>query len=841
MKMKLFDRSWRHGATILAALLAAVLTRPVDAQQQVMVEKTGSNALEEVVVTAQYRKENLQQTPIAISVLSSDEIQQREFTESYQIGYTVPNLSLRPAQAAFGNTMTAYIRGIGQNDFDQAFEPGVGIYVDEVYQPFTLGTQMDLLDMDRVEVLRGPQGTLFGRGSIGGVIRYISKRPEGTDTGYAQLTTGSYRRVDVRAGYDFKLADNIFARVAGVSKNSNGYQNVYDFACLYPSLAGTLPVRDPSKGRHCKSGTQGGIDTQGLRGTVRWIFNDAVEATFNVDYEHDTSEAKADSLIAIQYPTDLSGNVIPTSGYALWNSEYAMHVPTTATPGQYYGFGIPYDNRFIPRTRFDTYATYNDPYAGTTFTPTSAMDKLGGSGTMEWKLTDKTMLTVVAAYTDLKSQISSDTDGSPMNLQMTGGQQDFYWSTEEARLTGQSWDKLNWTVGAFFYQSAAENYQAVSFPPILWGIFRNAVGLPAFVAASIIDGPGNVSVNTANIADSNSYAGFANGTYDITDKWRLTLGLRYSHDSKDVQFDNTFVQAPINISYHHTDWKAALDYQINSDTLIYGSAATGYRPPAYNPRPFTPAQAVQVGGEQATAYELGVKADMLQKTLRTNLAVFYTDYHDRIVPIGGTECVGPPANATDPGAIQDSNGNICFATTSLTSYEQLHGAHIDGAELEVTWRPIPPLTLSGSYGYTHWSSPDINNCDFNQDGKPDPGITCSNRPTYVPESNWNLTGTYEFTLANGGRLMPRVDVYGQTEICTSITSALSCAPGYALVDARLQYNTANSGWMIAVGGTNIGNKDYWLNTFDLTPFGQNTVEGQPGRPAEWYLTFSRNF
>ena len=105
-------------------------------------------------------------------------IQQRSFTQSYEIGYTVPNVSLRPAQAAFGNTMTAYIRGVGQNDFDQAFEPGVGIYVDDVYQPFTLGTQMDLLDMDRVEVLRGPQGTLFGRGSIGGVIRMISKQPD---------------------------------------------------------------------------------------------------------------------------------------------------------------------------------------------------------------------------------------------------------------------------------------------------------------------------------------------------------------------------------------------------------------------------------------------------------------------------------------------------------------------------------------------------------------------------------------------------------------------------------------------------------------------------------------
>ncbi len=832
-------------ATAWLAMLAA--PAPLLAQTQaVAVEKVGSEGLEEVVVTAQYRQEKLQDTPIAISVINADEIQQRSFTQSYEIGYTVPNVSLRPAQAAFGNAMTAYIRGVGQNDFDQAFEPGVGIYVDDVYQPFTLGTQMDLLDMDRVEVLRGPQGTLFGRGSIGGVIRMISKQPEGTETGYAELTTGSFRRVDVRAGYDFKLSDNIFARVAGVSKQSDGYQKVYDFACLHPAppggvspLAGYLPVRDPSLGRHCQTGTQGGESVTGMRGQLRWMFNDAVEANFALDYERDTSEAKADSLIAIQYPLDLSGHVIPTSGYALWNTEYAKHVPT---PTANWGFGIPYDNRFIPKTPFDTYATYNDPATGLTFNPTSGLDKLTGSGTLDWKLTDKMKLTAVAAYTSLHSQLSTDADASPMNLQTAGGQQDFYYSTEELRLSGNTWDRLDWTVGLFFYQGAAENYETVSFPPILWGIFRNAVGLPDFVAASIIDSPsGAYSVNTRNIADSNSEAAYGNAVFSITDKMHLTMGLRYSKDKKDVAFDNTFVAAPINIDFHHTDWKAGLDYKITDGVLVYGSAATGYRPPAYNPRPFTASQAVAVGNEEMTSYELGIKADMLGNTLRTNLAVFYSDYNKRIVPIGGTECVGPPANATDPGAVIDSNGKICFATTSLTNYEQLTGAHVQGAELEVAWRPVSALLLNATYGYTDWSSPDIDNCDFNQDGKPDPGITCSDRPTYVPKYNWSGSISYDFALSNGAKLTPRGDVYGQSEICSSIVSTLSCAAAYELINLRLQWTSPKGEWFAAVGGTNVANKTYYLNTFDLTPFGQNTVEGQPGRPAEWYLQFTRNF
>ena len=133
-------------------------------------------------MTAQYRAEPLQQTPIAITAISAEDIQARGFNNSSDIGYMVPNASLRPAQAAFGKTQTAFIRGVGQNDFNFAFEPGVGIYVDDVYYPTTMSSQFDLMDIADVEVLRGPQGTLFGRGSIGGAIKYTSKQPTGDNT-----------------------------------------------------------------------------------------------------------------------------------------------------------------------------------------------------------------------------------------------------------------------------------------------------------------------------------------------------------------------------------------------------------------------------------------------------------------------------------------------------------------------------------------------------------------------------------------------------------------------------------------------------------------------------------
>src|SRR5882672_9391698 len=546
-------------------------------------EQAASGVLEEIVVTAQFREEKLQETPIAITAITAQDIQERSFSNSYEIGYTVPNASFRPAQAAYGNTMTAYIRGVGQNDFDQAFEPGVGIYVDDVYQPFTLGTQMDLMDLDRVEVLRGPQGTLFGRGSIGGVMRLISKQPEGSNTGFIDLTTGSFNRVDLRAGYDFSISDNVFARVTGVSKQSTGYQKVIDFACENPTLAGNLPVRDPSRGRNCQLGTQGGTSVTGLRGQMRFVFSDNVDLNLSAEYDNDNSEAKADTLVDVIYPVDLSGNTIPTSSYMTWNTEYAQHVPTAAEP---WGFGIPYDSRFIPSNIYKTYATYNDPRSGLTFKPESGLEKEAYSAKFNAKLTDTMSLTAIGAYSVIRSQLTSDADASPMNLQVTGGQQDFRWSTGEVRLNWRAFDRMDWTFGAFYYSGSATNRQAVSFPPIPYGILRNTIGFPPALAVFCIESPpgacpipapifSNVSVNTQNIADSESYAGFIHTVTSLTDRLDMTLGVRYSDDKKDVAFDNSLVTAPINIKDNQFDWRVGLDFKINADVMTYVSAATG--------------------------------------------------------------------------------------------------------------------------------------------------------------------------------------------------------------------------------------------------------------------------
>jgi iron complex outermembrane receptor protein len=762
--------------------------------------------LEEVIVTAQYREESLQETPIAITVVTAEALEARAVSSAYEIAYAVPNASFRPAQAAYGNTMTAFMRGIGQNDFDFAFEPGVGIYVDDVYHPFTLGSSIELLDLERVEVLRGPQGTLFGRGSIGGAVRFVTKQPEGDNTGSIGVTVGEYDRVDMRASYDFGLTDNLFARVTGVSTSRGGYQDVIDFACAFPSQAGTLPVMPVNQGRGCKMGTQGGEDVLGARGTLRWVATDRFEASLTGEVINSDAEPRADTLT----------NVVVGS-------------PWSVNPA------VPYDTRFIPDSPYVSYATYSDPLSGLAFERRNSMEKWSVSGQASLRLTDDVTATLIGAHTDLTSTLVSDADGSPLNVQQTSGLQTVDFQTLELRLSGSALGRAEWTVGGFYYDGKSINDQIVSIPFL----------------SLILDGvaptdPSNPFVNAHNVHDSRNYSLFGHTVFGITDTLSLTAGLRYSDDKKVVEFDNKRVQNPnVVVAGDKLDWRIGLDLQLNDDVMTYASASTGYRPGSYNPRPFQATQVVAVDQEESTAYELGVKADLFDRRLRVNAAAFYTDWSTRILPVGGTECIlvslGPPpvyntVPANTAGAVQDSLGNWCMTTVSRTFYNNTPGK-VKGAEVEMLWQPIRALTVSAVYGMLDWKSPDIDD---------NPNVL-SDTPVYVPDTNWSVGASYVMNLAGGGTLTPRMDWYRQSRVCTGTVLAsaafpeASCSGGYGLVNARLEWANPGRDWTIAAGATNVTDKQYFLNKFDLTAFGQPHTEGQPGRPREWYVSFTRNF
>ncbi len=252
-----------------------------------------STQLQEIVVTAQYREEKLQDTPIAITALTSQMIEEQGATKLADILGNAPSVVFRQQSAAFGNSVTAFIRGFGQADFDPAFEPGVGLYIDDVYYPRLTGANFDLMDVERVEVLRGPQGTLEGRNAEGGAIRFVTKKPTGDGDAYAGITYGTRNRLEMRAGTDLKLADHLFARIAGAYSDQDGYVGVYSYGCLFPNSGVPATVG----GTKCKQYSLGDTGYRALRGTLRFNPSGQLDALLSADYIHDAHNNGAEILL----------------------------------------------------------------------------------------------------------------------------------------------------------------------------------------------------------------------------------------------------------------------------------------------------------------------------------------------------------------------------------------------------------------------------------------------------------------------------------------------------------------------------------------------------------------
>jgi iron complex outermembrane recepter protein len=351
-----------------AALLGAPgIAHSADPPAAGPAESTSADAgLSEVVVTARFKSENLQTAPIAITAISADQIDARGYVNVADVARAAPNVNIEQAGSGFGKSAFVSIRGIGQNDFKYTFEPGVGFYIDDVYFGTVFGSVFDLTDIDSVEILRGPQGTLFGKNTEGGAVRIFTKKPTGDDSGYFEAGLGSFDREKFRGAYDFALIPNqLFVRVSAGSNRSDGYMNVLDFACANPTLAGTLKPVTYLNG--CKIGTYGGDDVQVARIALRFLASDTLEMSLSADLTDDRGEEPATKMIALALPPKPNG--IPgVPGTQISNALALYSIAATIAK-----FGIPLDSRFLTNSPYTTYGTYTDPIAGISAPPTSTL------------------------------------------------------------------------------------------------------------------------------------------------------------------------------------------------------------------------------------------------------------------------------------------------------------------------------------------------------------------------------------------------------------------------------------------------------------------------------------
>ena len=827
-------------ASTLAVTVAVGLTAlSVEPHQTLAAEGGGGGALGEVIVTARYRQENLQQTPLAISAFTGATLGQRSLDNVDTLGNVVPNAYIRPNGAA----PTIGIRGVIATDFIYATEPAVGVYIDDVYFGTLVGSAFDLVDVDRVEVLRGPQGTLFGKNSLGGAVRVVSKKPQGDGSLYAEGTYGSLNRLDFRAGFDIALVkDELFLRATGVSKYRKGYITRLDFTCQMikegtPQLAGigdgvvgwdpaanggaggpimgtpgsaadnafSFPSIRPANGKDCTLGTERGEDKRGGRLALRYVGTPGLEVLVSADYMDDNSEAFG---AVMKEPRSFPLDSLMVNG--LFGPKYGLT-----------DIGARFDR---PEKSYTSFETYADPISGEVWPDKNSNKSWGISSTVDYDVTDAVHAKLISAYRKYHGVYITG-DALPLDMTTTYNLLSHRQTSFELNFTGNAIkDKLEWTVGAFYYDAKSHLGGEVQLEPF------NFLGfIPPFA-------------QNDSFASTNESA-FIHLVFHLTDKLSLTAGGRFTHEKKVYTFDHTgflTIATPSVSSTSRFDWKGGLDYKITDRLMVYTQASTGFRSAGFQPRPWTPGQLQPFPQEKVTSYEAGFKSDMLNERLRVNGDVFYMDYNPRVVTTNAAQCT--PFNSPDPGApVFGPLGGVCPPGTPLAGQNGWNWfaffsapGKVKGFELEVTANPIDDLTINYSAGFNDFSSSikDVNS----------PGYRNSHS---LIQPKWNMSAgiQYDWRLGKAGMLSPRLDWFYTSHNTNSAPAAepdpaINVIPAYNLFNFRLTYKTDDNDWSVSFAVTNLFDKFYWYSF--AAPGGQNTL-GSPGRPREWAVTLRRNF
>jgi iron complex outermembrane receptor protein len=825
-------------------------------------QQTGE--LEEIVVTAQFRRENLQDTPIAMTAVNAAMLESRSQYSIYEVAAQSPNVTLTPGGVERGSSMIAFIRGVGQTDFNYAVEPGVGIYVDDVYFATLTGSLLDLLDLDRVEIARGPQGTLAGRNSIGGTIKLYSVQPGDEEGGRLQVTFGDYDRVDFRGSAGFTLVeDKLYARIAGASRSRDGYVKRLDYGCVHPESG--IPTYNTGHVESCELGTEGAISYTAARAALKWTPNDDLDVTFSGDLVNDSSEPPPTILRQVN---EGANNPNPPIGVGSANGNFVnctfpIPSPTCHGEGIFHDVdGDPnttadrvyYDNRFVTHGPFRgdtvindpyvTYTTYLDPNSPTPTRPFSPvavppineLDHWGGSLTIDWALSDDYSLKSITSYREYQADWAQDADASPLNSQMLLQHLDHDQFSQELRLNGSLGDTLDFTLGGFYFEQD--------------GTLEANVNL-AYVPLNFIHGP--------DPTPSDSKALFGHAVWHITDRLNLSAGVRYTEDHKEYTyfrrnpdgslpepcFANPVVPFDINnppncalfdgvagqplfdisaeFDSEQTDYRVALDYHFTDDFMAYGQVATGYKGGGVNPRPFFIVQIETFEPEEMETYEVGFKSTLFDDRMRLNVAVFFNDYSDIVLEQLACELPFPPFF-----------GGPCLQPGNVGS------ADVKGAELETQIRLGGGLSFDASISYIDFEYQDVDTEAS--------GVTLDMVTPYTPELKWSAGLQYDWDTGSYGSFIARADVTFQDEMFTEgINTPTSLIEDYTLTNARLTWRSPEDVWEAALEVTNVTDEVYFLSLFRDqfgvagTPGVSGTNAGAIAPPRMYAFTLTRNF
>jgi len=554
--------------------------------------------LEEIVVTAQKRSERLQDVPISVSVLTSDAIVGRSLSDLSSLATQVVGVSSVGSDQG-GSNADFYIRGIGQNDFIDTNDPGVGVYIDGVFIARTAGGLLDLTDLDRVEVLRGPQGTLFGKNTIGGAISVFTKKPDFKYEGDAFVRAGERGRFDAGVTVNLPVIDNTFAlRINAITKNQDGFG------------------RSLETGQHYS-----GEGKDIFKISALWLPTDKVEVNLSSDYTH------VDQPIRMSLVLNLNPNTFITQPQNQWAVANGV---------------TPYDARWVSPNLYTNYSVFN---------PGDHEEIYGTNLTVGWQIADSLQLKSITAYRESRVETGLAFSAAPSGI----GDQPVHEAddqmSQEFILNGKSFDnRLNWVTGLYYLR---ENIYSDIYLPLSF-----AANPDGFDTDTTNKG-GNTSYaaygqGTYHLTDKLGLVLGARESYERKDD-TLTVFAN--------KFDAFLLPAtPLEHSWDSFTYRAGLQYQISPDVLAYTSISTGFKSGGFNGRAQSTAF-IAFNPERATTYEAGVKSELLDHRLRLNAAAYLTNYDDIQTtlnvndPVTGvvTNVVANPADARIKGLELDSS------------------------------------------------------------------------------------------------------------------------------------------------------------------------------------------
>ncbi len=759
--------------------------------------------IEEIVVTARRREENLQEVPISITAMSGAALEARQLYAMDQLGAVVPNLQFDKAAPSSGSSSVGqiFIRGIGQADYTPVTDPGVAMYVDGIYIGRSPGNVLDLVDIERVEVLRGPQGTLFGRNSIGGAIKVHSRLPGFTDAA---------GRVELRLGND-DLQALAFRGNLPVTES------------LAAGISVSRLQRDGYVERQFDGVRTGDRDRWSARSTVRWEPTDAIAASLVVDYTiiDESGAPVVSGGVNDRQPFATFGNaVLESCGAVVINPAFDATPqggpPSFPPPGAATGsapgcYGAD---------------SQSGPFASEgTFPVASELDSGGAALTVDWSISEHWLLKSTTGYREMTMLSSRDGDNTPANIFATRDDYEHEQFSQEMQLQFASDVRgLSAVLGLFYYDESGFNLVDVTVP--------------------------TGAIQSGGFYDNQSYALFAHGTLELTDRLALSVGARHTEDRKAYLPDQLslgdssagsapgffpptwpalqgFYLAPTGpmaagerildfrrseLDFDATDTTIDLGYRFSDQILGYVTFATGYKSGGFDQRfvgPTPDRAPSSYRPETVDSLELGMKGSYFDGRLQVNLAVFDADYEDLQIIV--RESFNPLT--VNAGA-----------------------ARIRGGELELEWLASANWDIGFSAGHIN-----ANYRRLNQPAQ-DSGVRLDNQLANSPAWSVAADTAYRLALGRMGDVTARLDWSWQdAEYNDAVNSPQIRQSPFHLVNASLAFVPQNGRLQVTVATRNLLDETYLVTGNSAFDTAAAYVEQVYGRPREFLVSLRYEF